>query len=75
MQSTTAQSAAGAERKVTMTSIAFYLHTSTSAVERVVFEAADVNGCFDRFRLSEHMGRSVAYTESLGAVEPLVVLA
>jgi hypothetical protein len=58
-----------------MTSIAFYLRTSTSAVERVVFEAADVNGCFDKFRLSEHMGRSVAYTESLGAVEPLVVLA
>jgi hypothetical protein len=58
-----------------MTSIAFYLRTSTCAVERVVFEAADVNGCFDKFRLSAHMGRRVAYTESLGAVEPLVVLA
>ena len=70
----TNQRATGAERKVTMTSIAFYLHTNTTAVERVEFSAADVNGCYDKFRLSPYMGRSIAYTESLGMVEPLVVL-
>jgi hypothetical protein len=67
------QSATGAERTVTMTSIAFYLRTETTAVEEIVFSGADVNACWDRFMLEIGTSRSLAYTKDLGPQVPLVV--
>lgn len=61
------------ERKVTMTSIAFYLHTETTAVEEIVFSGADVNACWDRFMLEIGTSRSLAYTKDLGPQVPLVI--
>jgi hypothetical protein len=70
---TITQSATGAERKVAMTSIAFYLHTETTAVEEIIFSGADVNACWDRFLLEVGTSRSLAYTKDLGPQVPLVV--
>ena len=56
-----------------MTSIAFYLHTNTTTVERIVIEAPTIAGCYTEF-VARHGLRSVAYTESLEKIKPLVTM-